>query len=102
MYSFILRRILSTIPVLVIVAVLVFLVLRLAPGDPAAILAGDAASVAQTARLPGERRPERGAPRRSRPRQADPRAIRHLGRAPLRRRPRRILLLQDEGGDADR
>ncbi|MCC6213161.1 MAG: ABC transporter permease, partial [Burkholderiales bacterium] len=45
------RRILSTLPVLLIVAVLVFLVLRLAPGDPAAILAGDAASVEQIARI---------------------------------------------------
>ena len=54
MYSFILRRVLSTIPVLVIVAVLVFLVLRLAPGDPAAILAGDAASVDQIARIRAE------------------------------------------------
>ncbi len=51
MYSFILRRVLSTIPVLLIVAVLVFLVLRLAPGDPAAILAGDAASTDQIARI---------------------------------------------------
>jgi len=51
MYSFIARRVLSTLPVLLIVAVLVFLVLRLAPGDPAAILAGDAASVDQIARI---------------------------------------------------
>jgi len=51
MYTFLLRRILSTLPVLVIVAVLVFLVLRLAPGDPAAILAGDAASTEQIARI---------------------------------------------------
>jgi len=35
----------------VIVAVLVFLLLRLTPGDPAAILAGDAATVEQIARL---------------------------------------------------
>jgi len=47
MYQFIARRLLSTIPVLVIVAVLVFLLLRLTPGDPAAILAGDAASTEQ-------------------------------------------------------
>ena len=47
MYQFIARRLLSTIPVLVIVAVLVFLLLRLTPGDPAAILAGDAASTQQ-------------------------------------------------------
>ncbi len=38
---------LATIPVLVIVAVLVFLLLRITPGDPAAILAGDAASTEQ-------------------------------------------------------
>jgi len=47
MYQFIVRRLLSTIPVLAIVAVLVFLLLRLTPGDPAAILAGDAASSEQ-------------------------------------------------------
>jgi peptide/nickel transport system permease protein len=47
--SFIARRILATVPVLLIVAVLVFLLLRLTPGDPAAILAGDAASADQIA-----------------------------------------------------
>jgi len=46
---FLLRRLLSTIPVLLIVAVLVFLMLRLTPGDPAAVLAGDAASTEQIA-----------------------------------------------------
>ena len=51
MYQFIARRLLSTIPVLVIVAVLVFLLLRLTPGDPAAILAGDAASPDQIAQI---------------------------------------------------
>ena len=51
MYPFIARRLLSTIPVLVIVAVLVFLLLRLTPGDPAAILAGDAASPDQIAQI---------------------------------------------------
>jgi peptide/nickel transport system permease protein len=51
MFNFILRRLLSTIPVLLIVAVLVFLLLRLTPGDPAAILAGDAASTEQIARI---------------------------------------------------
>jgi len=50
-YQFIARRLLSTIPVLVIVAVLVFLLLRLTPGDPAAILAGDAASPDQIAQI---------------------------------------------------
>jgi len=49
MAGFLLRRLLSTIPVLLIVAVLVFLMLRLTPGDPAAVLAGDAASTEQIA-----------------------------------------------------
>ena len=51
MYTFIARRLLSTIPVLLIVAVLVFLMLRLTPRDPAAILAGDAASTEQIAAI---------------------------------------------------
>jgi peptide/nickel transport system permease protein len=51
MLAFILRRLLATVPVLLIVAVLVFLMLRLTPGDPAAILAGDAASSEQIAEI---------------------------------------------------
>jgi peptide/nickel transport system permease protein len=51
MYKFLARRLLATIPVLVIVAVLVFLMLRLTPGDPAAILAGDAANTEQIAKI---------------------------------------------------
>jgi peptide/nickel transport system permease protein len=51
MLNFIARRLLATVPVLVIVAVLVFLLLRLTPGDPAAILAGDAASTDQIAQI---------------------------------------------------
>ncbi len=51
MYKFLARRVLSTIPVLAIVAVLVFLMLRLTPGDPAAILAGDAANTEQIAKI---------------------------------------------------
>ncbi len=47
MVAFLARRLLATIPVLAVVAVLVFLLLRLTPGDPAAILAGDAASTQQ-------------------------------------------------------
>lgn len=47
MLSFILRRLLATIPVMLVVAVVVFALLRLTPGDPAAILAGDAATAAQ-------------------------------------------------------
>src|SRR4051812_40592997 len=51
MLNFIARRVLATIPVLLVVAVLVFLLLRLTPGDPAAILAGDAATGDQIERL---------------------------------------------------
>ncbi len=51
MWSFLARRVAATIPVMLIVAVLVFLMLRLTPGDPAAILAGDAASTDQIARI---------------------------------------------------
>jgi peptide/nickel transport system permease protein len=51
MLSFLLRRLLSTVPVLLIVAVLVFGILRLTPGDPAAILAGDAATTEQIAQI---------------------------------------------------
>ncbi len=41
MLAFFLRRVLSTIPVLVIVALIVFFMLRLAPGDPAAAIVGN-------------------------------------------------------------
>jgi len=51
MLAFVARRLLATIPVLLVVAVLVFLMLRLTPGDPAAILAGDAASTEQIAAI---------------------------------------------------
>jgi peptide/nickel transport system permease protein len=48
---FILGRLVATIPVMGVVATVVFLLLRLAPGDPAAILAGDAASPEQIAAI---------------------------------------------------
>lgn len=51
MLGYVLRRILAVIPVLVIVAVFVFLLLRLTPGDPAAIIAGDQATPAQLERI---------------------------------------------------
>ena len=47
MLTFIARRLLATVPVLGIVAVFVFLILRLSPTDPAAIIAGDYATPAQ-------------------------------------------------------
>jgi peptide/nickel transport system permease protein len=51
MLNFLFRRLLATIPVLLVVAVLVFLMLRLTPGDPAAVLAGDAANTEQIAQI---------------------------------------------------
>ncbi len=47
MLAFVARRLLATVPVLAMVAVFVFLMLRLTPGDPAAIIAGDNATGAQ-------------------------------------------------------
>lgn len=44
MAPYILRRMISTFAVMVMVGVFVFLLLRLAPGDPAAIIAGDTAT----------------------------------------------------------
>jgi peptide/nickel transport system permease protein len=49
MASYILKRLLATIPVMGVVAVFVFFLLRFAPGDPAAIIAGDDATVEQIA-----------------------------------------------------
>lgn len=51
MLFYVLRRVLATIPVMVIVAVLVFLLLRLAPGDPAAVIAGDYATSEDVERI---------------------------------------------------
>jgi peptide/nickel transport system permease protein len=44
MAAYILRRLLATIPVMAVVAIFVFFLLRFAPGDPAAIIAGDDAT----------------------------------------------------------
>ena len=51
MLGYIVQRILAAIPVMAIVALFVFLLLRLTPGDPAAIIAGDAATEAQLERI---------------------------------------------------
>ena len=51
--AFLTRRLLATVPVMLMVAVLVFLMLRLTPGDPAAIMAGDNASAAQVEEIRG-------------------------------------------------
>jgi peptide/nickel transport system permease protein len=47
MSGFILRRFLSVLPVILMVAVFVFLLLRITPFDPAAIIAGDNANAEQ-------------------------------------------------------
>lgn len=51
MLSYFLRRILAAIPVMLVVALFVFLLLRLSPGDPAAIIAGDMATPQQLAAI---------------------------------------------------
>jgi peptide/nickel transport system permease protein len=47
MTAYIVRRLLATIPVMVVVALFVFFLLHLTPGDPAAVIAGDDASPAE-------------------------------------------------------
>lgn len=51
MLTYVARRLLAIIPVMLMVAVVVFLILRLTPGDPAAIIAGDNASAQQLAEI---------------------------------------------------
>jgi peptide/nickel transport system permease protein len=51
MLAYAARRILATIPVMLVVAFFVFSLLYLAPGDPAAIIAGDQASPADVERI---------------------------------------------------
>lgn len=51
MIVYVLKRLLATGPVLALVAVFVFLLLHLAPGDPATMIAGDYATPEQVARI---------------------------------------------------
>lgn len=51
MWAYIARRVLATIPVLAIVALVVFAILHVAPGDPAALIAGDQATPEQIAAI---------------------------------------------------
>ncbi|KAB0265733.1 ABC transporter permease [Microvirga brassicacearum] len=51
MLAYITRRLLATIPVMAMVAVVVFAILRLTPGDPAAIIAGDDATTEQLEKI---------------------------------------------------
>ena len=46
MTAYIIRRLFATLPVMAVVTIFVFFLLRIAPGDPAAIIAGDDATAA--------------------------------------------------------
>jgi peptide/nickel transport system permease protein len=54
MGEFLLKRILATIPVMIIVAVIVFTLIRMVPGDPAAVIAGNMATNDDIARIRSE------------------------------------------------
>jgi peptide/nickel transport system permease protein len=51
MFAYVIRRILATIPVMAVVALFVFSLLYIAPGDPAAVIAGDQATPADVERI---------------------------------------------------
>ena len=51
MISYIARRLLATVPVMAMVALIVFAILRLTPGDPAVVLAGDMATPQQLVQI---------------------------------------------------
>ena len=51
MLSFIARRLAALLPVLGVVSLVVFLILRLAPGDPAAVIAGNNATAQDIAHI---------------------------------------------------
>src|SRR5919198_64373 len=51
MLVYVIRRILATVPVMAIVALFVFSLLYIAPGDPAVVIAGDQASPADVERI---------------------------------------------------
>ncbi len=55
MWAYVVRRIAATIPVMGIVALFVFSLLYIAPGDPAAIIAGDQATPADVGRIRASR-----------------------------------------------
>jgi peptide/nickel transport system permease protein len=51
MLTYVARRILATVPVMAVVALFVFSLLYIAPGDPAAVIAGDQATPADVERI---------------------------------------------------
>ena len=66
MTAYILRRLVMLVPVLIVVGIVVFALVHLTPGDPAAVMLGDSATPEQIARLRdqlGLERPAAGAVR---------------------------------------
>src|SRR6478736_9530070 len=51
MFAYVVRRVLATIPVMGVVALFVFSLLYIAPGDPAAVIAGDQATPGDVERI---------------------------------------------------
>ena len=51
MAGFVIRRLLAVLPVLLVVSLVVFFMLRLAPGDPAAVIAGNNATAEDIAQI---------------------------------------------------
>src|SRR3979490_1721569 len=51
MLVYVARRVIATIPVMAVVALFVFSILYIAPGDPAAVIAGDQATPADVERI---------------------------------------------------
>lgn len=51
MLGFVLKRVFATVPVMAVVAIFVFLLLHLSPGDPATVIAGDYATPEDIAKI---------------------------------------------------
>ncbi|MFS8045888.1 ABC transporter permease [Rhizobium sp. BR 314] len=51
MLAFVIKRMLGLVPVILVVSIVVFLLLRLSPGDPAVVIAGDNADAATIERI---------------------------------------------------
>jgi peptide/nickel transport system permease protein len=51
MFAYVVRRVIATVPVMAVVALFVFSLLYIAPGDPAAVIAGDQATPADVERI---------------------------------------------------
>ena len=51
MASYIVKRILSLVPVLFVVSIVIFMIVHLTPGDPASIMLGDEATAEQISEL---------------------------------------------------